>query len=100
VLIRATCSVLQKSVAKSVLLENAIDSRMRIKTTTYRDVQQKPCQFYWHGFLHITIRDDKDLLGMGPYRRGAQRYGGDSMGGGKFCASDFCNNHSRRVCFT
>ncbi|MFO0417469.1 MAG: hypothetical protein ACK5Y6_09295, partial [Pseudomonadota bacterium] len=46
---------LQKSVAKSVLLENAIDSRMRIKTTTYRDVQQKPCQFYWHGLLHITI---------------------------------------------
>ncbi|MFO0417029.1 MAG: hypothetical protein ACK5Y6_07055 [Pseudomonadota bacterium] len=28
---------------------------MRIKTTTYRDVQQKPCQFYWHGLLHITI---------------------------------------------
>jgi hypothetical protein len=38
-------SVFQKSVAKSVLLENAIDSRMRIRTTTYRDVQQKPCQF-------------------------------------------------------
>jgi hypothetical protein len=38
-------SVLQKSVAKSVLLENAIDSRIRIKTTIYRDVQQKPCQF-------------------------------------------------------
>jgi hypothetical protein len=28
---------------------------MRIKTTTHRDAQQKPCQFYWHGFLHITI---------------------------------------------
>jgi DNA-binding phage protein len=28
---------------------------MRIKTTTYRDVQQKPCQFYRHGLLHITI---------------------------------------------
>jgi hypothetical protein len=28
---------------------------MRIKTTTYSDVQQKPCQFYWHGLLHITI---------------------------------------------
>jgi hypothetical protein len=28
---------------------------MRIKSTTYSDVQQKPCQFYWHGLLHITI---------------------------------------------
>jgi hypothetical protein len=28
---------------------------MRIKTTTYSDVQQKPCQFYWHGLLHVTI---------------------------------------------
>ncbi|MFN4894688.1 MAG: hypothetical protein ACK5HO_02800 [Pseudomonadota bacterium] len=28
-------SVLQKSVAKSRVLENAIDSRMRIKTTAY-----------------------------------------------------------------
>jgi hypothetical protein len=28
---------------------------MRIKTTTYSDVRQKPCQFYWHGLLHITI---------------------------------------------
>jgi hypothetical protein len=36
-------------------LESAIDSRMRIKSTTYSDVQQKPCQFYWHGLLHITI---------------------------------------------
>jgi hypothetical protein len=48
-------SVLQKSVAKSRPLENAIDSRMRIKTITYSDVRQKPCQFYWHGLLHITI---------------------------------------------
>ena len=48
-------SVLQKSVAKFRLLENAIDSRMRIKAITYRDVRQKPCQFYWHGLLHITI---------------------------------------------
>ncbi|MFN4895727.1 MAG: hypothetical protein ACK5HO_08050 [Pseudomonadota bacterium] len=49
-------SVLQKSVAKSRVLENAIDSRMLIKATTYSDVQQKPCQFYWHGLLHVTIR--------------------------------------------
>jgi hypothetical protein len=28
---------------------------MRIKTTTYSDVQQKPWQFYWHGLLHVTI---------------------------------------------
>ncbi|MFN5061493.1 MAG: hypothetical protein ACK5GN_01475 [Pseudomonadota bacterium] len=48
-------SVLQKSLAKSRVLENAIDSRMRIKTTTYSDVQQKPCQLYWHGLLHVTI---------------------------------------------
>ena len=51
----AAYSVLQKSVAKFRLLENAIDSRMRIKAITYRDVRQKPCQFYWHGLLHITI---------------------------------------------
>jgi hypothetical protein len=31
---------------------------MRIKTTTYSDVQQKPCQFYWHGLLHVTIVSD------------------------------------------
>ncbi len=55
-------SVLQKSVAKSVLLENAIDSRMRIKTTAYRDLHQKPCQFYWHGLLHITISALVSLL--------------------------------------
>jgi hypothetical protein len=42
-------------VAKSGLLENAIDSQMRIKATTYSDVQQKPCQFYWHGILRVTI---------------------------------------------
>jgi hypothetical protein len=48
-------SVLQKSVAIYWLLENAIDSRRRIKTTTYSDLQQKPCQFYWHGLLQITI---------------------------------------------
>jgi hypothetical protein len=34
-------SILQKSVAKSGLLENAIDSRMRIKTITYSDVLTK-----------------------------------------------------------
>ncbi|MFN4895712.1 MAG: hypothetical protein ACK5GN_04605 [Pseudomonadota bacterium] len=34
---RAAYSVLQKSVAKFRVLENAIDSRMRIKTTTYSD---------------------------------------------------------------
>jgi hypothetical protein len=34
-------SILQKSVAKSRLLENAIDSRMRIKTITYSDVLAK-----------------------------------------------------------
>jgi hypothetical protein len=28
---------------------------MRIKSTTYSDVKQKPCQFYWQGLLHITI---------------------------------------------
>jgi hypothetical protein len=28
---------------------------MRIKTTTYSDVRQRPCQFYWHGLLHFTI---------------------------------------------
>ena len=48
-------SVLQKSVAKSRLLENAIDSRMRIKLISYSDIRQKPCQFYWHGLLHITL---------------------------------------------
>jgi hypothetical protein len=48
-------SVLQKSAAIYWLLENAIDSRRRIKTTTYSDLQQKPCQFYWHGLLQITI---------------------------------------------
>ncbi len=36
-------------------MENAIDSRTRIKTTTYRGLRQKPCQFYWHGLLQITI---------------------------------------------
>jgi hypothetical protein len=54
-------SVLQKSVAKSRVLENAIDSRMRIKTTTCSDVQQKTCQFYWHGLLHVTIENCKIL---------------------------------------
>jgi hypothetical protein len=54
-LFRNGYSVLQKSVAKSRPLENAIDSRMRIKTKTYSDLRQKPCQFYWHGLLHITI---------------------------------------------
>ena len=44
----AEYSVLQKSGAKSGLLENAIDSRMRIKAITYSDLEQKPCQFYWH----------------------------------------------------
>jgi uncharacterized protein Veg len=34
-------SVLQKSVAKSRLLENAIDSRMRIKAISYSDVLTK-----------------------------------------------------------
>ncbi len=34
-------SILQKSVAKSGLLENAIDARMRIKTITYSDVLTK-----------------------------------------------------------
>jgi hypothetical protein len=48
-------SVLQKSLAAYSLLENAIDSRRRIKITTYSDLQQKPCQFYWHGLLQITI---------------------------------------------
>jgi hypothetical protein len=28
---------------------------MRIKTTTYSDARQKPCQFYWHRLLQITI---------------------------------------------
>jgi hypothetical protein len=32
---------------------------MRIKSTTYNDVQQKPCQFYWQGLLHITIGVEK-----------------------------------------
>jgi hypothetical protein len=26
-----------------------------IRTGDHSDVQQKPCQFYWHGLLHITI---------------------------------------------
>ncbi len=34
-------SILQKSVSKSRFLENAIDSRMRIKTITYGDVLTK-----------------------------------------------------------
>jgi hypothetical protein len=34
---------------------------MRIKSTTYSDVQQKPCQFYWHGLLHITIGRGRSL---------------------------------------
>jgi hypothetical protein len=33
---------------------------MRIKTTTYSDFQQKPCQFCWHGLLHITIGSAKN----------------------------------------
>jgi len=49
------CSVLQNSGAESRLLENAIDSRMRIKAITISDLEQKPCQFYWHGLLQITI---------------------------------------------
>ena len=28
---------------------------MRIKTITYSDVWQKPCQFYWRGLLRLTI---------------------------------------------
>ena len=32
---------------------------MRIKTRTYSDVGQKPCQFYWHGLLHFTIDEEK-----------------------------------------
>ena len=50
-----TYSVIQKSVAKFLLLDNAIDSRMRIKTTTYSDLRQKPCQFHWHGLLQVAI---------------------------------------------
>jgi hypothetical protein len=49
-------------VAHASSLKVAIDSRMRIKTTTYSDVQQKPCQFYWHGLLHFTIVDHDFLL--------------------------------------
>jgi hypothetical protein len=41
--------------AKSRFLGDAIDSRMRIKTTTYSDVQQKPGQFYWYGLLRSII---------------------------------------------
>ena len=41
-------------------MENAIDSRMRIKTITYSDLRQKPCQFYWHGLFQITIEADVD----------------------------------------
>ena len=51
-------SVLKKSVAKSRLLENAIDSRMRIKTKTCSDIRQKSCRFYWRALLHITIACD------------------------------------------
>lgn len=38
----AIYSVFQKSVTKSRPLGDAIDSRMRIKLTTYRDLRQKP----------------------------------------------------------
>jgi hypothetical protein len=31
---------------------------MRIKTRTYCDVRQKPCQFHWHGLLHFTIDEE------------------------------------------
>ncbi|MFO0416605.1 MAG: hypothetical protein ACK5Y6_04890, partial [Pseudomonadota bacterium] len=26
------------------------------QNNNFGDVQQKPCRFYWHGLLHITIR--------------------------------------------
>ncbi len=39
--LRGLYSILQKSVAKSRVLKNAIDSRMRIKTITYSDVLAK-----------------------------------------------------------
>jgi hypothetical protein len=55
---------LQKSVAKSRLSENAIDSRMRTKTTTYSDVRQTPCWFYWHGLLRFTL--DRGLPEVSP----------------------------------
>jgi hypothetical protein len=38
-----------------MLLDIAIDSRMRIKTITYSDLSRKPCPFHCHGLLHSTI---------------------------------------------
>jgi len=28
---------------------------MRIKSMTYGNMRQKPCQYHWDGLLHITI---------------------------------------------
>ena len=36
-------------------MENAIDSRMRIDSTTYSDLQRNTRQFYWHELLQVTI---------------------------------------------
>jgi hypothetical protein len=51
------CFVLRfpKARSESRLLENTIDSRMRIKTITYSDLRQKPCQHQWQGLLQITL---------------------------------------------
>lgn len=47
-------------------MENAIDSRIRIKSTTYSDIQQKPYQFFWQRLLHITVAPKgKTLLKFG-----------------------------------
>jgi hypothetical protein len=72
---RALYRLLQKSIAKYGLLENAIDSRMRIKTTTYSDVAQKPCQFYWQGLLHITIAEPVSRVSLGPSRKDYPKFG-------------------------
>jgi hypothetical protein len=53
-------SILQKSVAKSGLLENAIVSRMRIKTTTYSDVLTKAlpvllARTFAHHYSHVCV---------------------------------------------
>ena len=40
---------------------------MRIKTVTYSDLRQKPCQFYWHGLLQIAIERSAEEAKVYPH---------------------------------
>ncbi len=52
---------------------------MRIKTTTYSDLRQKPCQFYWHGLLQITIGPATAFFRFMSARK-VLKFGGSSVG--------------------